>query len=163
MDSIQANERYFHDWKFGTINIRTVDEKSEGAKLYMITKEVARAGLTFCCMQEVRYRNTGSRVIRLDTGEEYNFFWSGNKKRHDAGVEILIQKEKIIIIEKPDFSTPRFLAINLKIFGFNVRVINAYSPTNIDGSPQAKDEFYRMLRKASVTMTKHQTYHYWGF
>ena len=122
----------------------------------MITKEIARAGLTFCCMQEVRYRNTGNRVIRLDTGEEYEFFWSGNKKRRDAGVGILIKKDTSIIIEKPDFSSPRFLAINLKIFGFNVRVINAYSPTNIDGSPQAKDEFYRMLRKASAAVTKHQ-------
>ena len=33
----------FHLWKLGTVNIRTGKEKSEGAKMYAITKEVARA------------------------------------------------------------------------------------------------------------------------
>ena len=58
----------FFQWKFGTVNIRTGQEKSGGAKLYMITKEVARAKLEFCCLQEVRYRNTGKKIIKLDTG-----------------------------------------------------------------------------------------------
>lgn len=65
----------FREWKFGTINIRTGDEESEDAKLYTMTKEAARAGLTFCCMQEVRYRGSGRRVIRLNTGEDFDFFW----------------------------------------------------------------------------------------
>ena len=68
--NLDVRKGLFHDWKFGTIIIRTGDEKSEGAKLYMITKEAARAGLKFCCMQEVRYRGTGRRVIRLNTGEK---------------------------------------------------------------------------------------------
>ena len=48
----------FVRWKFGTVNIRTGQEKSSKATLYMIRKEVARTNLQFCCLQEVRYRNT---------------------------------------------------------------------------------------------------------
>ena len=29
----------YHDYKFGTINVRTADEKRKGAKMCMITKE----------------------------------------------------------------------------------------------------------------------------
>ena len=30
----------FYSWNFGSINIRTGDEKSEGSKMYMVTKDV---------------------------------------------------------------------------------------------------------------------------
>ena len=49
----------------GSINIRTGNEKSEGAKMYAITKEVARAGRYFCLLQEVHYRNNRCRRIHL--------------------------------------------------------------------------------------------------
>ena len=35
----------FKKWKLGSLNIRSGKEKSEGAKMYCIAKEVARAGL----------------------------------------------------------------------------------------------------------------------
>ena len=38
---------HFKVWKFGTINIRTGDEKSEGANIFIIAKEMDRVGLTF--------------------------------------------------------------------------------------------------------------------
>ena len=60
----------FKTWKFGTINIRSGKERDEGAKIYSICKEIAKAGLSICCLQEVKYRNIGSKLIRLDTGEE---------------------------------------------------------------------------------------------
>ena len=66
--------------------------KSEGSKMYMITKQVAQAKLSFCCLQEVRHRNTGNKIISLDTGEQYIFIWCGQKRRRDAGVGILIKK-----------------------------------------------------------------------
>ena len=53
--------RLFYSWNFGTINIRKGKEKSEGSRLYIIVKEVARAKLLFCCLQEVRYRNNGKK------------------------------------------------------------------------------------------------------
>ena len=57
----------FHEWKFGTLNVRSGKEKLEGARIYAITKEVERANLSFCCLQEVRHRKTGKKLITLDT------------------------------------------------------------------------------------------------
>ena len=122
----------------------------------MITKEVARAGLAFCCLQEVRYRNTGKQRIRLDSGEEYDFLWCGMKKRRDAGVGFLIKIDATITATDPDICDPRIMAINMTIAGFRVRIINGYSPTNIDGSTSQKEEFYRKLRKACIKQEKHQ-------
>ena len=86
-----GNKLSFHEWKFGTINIRSGKEKQEGAKMYMIAKEVAKLNLTFCVLQEVRHRNVGSKIIELNTGEKFQFYWCGQKKRRDFGVGILVR------------------------------------------------------------------------
>ena len=122
----------------------------------MITKEVARAKLQFCCLQEVRFLNQGKKVINLDTGESYVFHWCGKKKRRDAGVGILIKESKDITIEEPDINDPRIMAMNIQINGFNIRLVNAYAPTNCDGSDNQKDTFYRLLKKACTKQHKHQ-------
>ena len=63
----------FYSWNFGSINIRTGDEKSEGSKMYMVTKDVARKSLLFCSLQEVRYRNIGNEVIKVYVHFEEGF------------------------------------------------------------------------------------------
>ena len=146
----------FRTWSFGTVNIRTGKEKDEGAKIYAVAKEIARAGLTFCCLQEVRYRNTGNKLIRLNTGEEFEFHWCGQKRRRDAGVGIMIKVNRDIEINTPDVLDPRVMAINLKVHGFNIRVVNGYFPTNCDGSEYQKETFYRLLTKSSIKDQKHQ-------
>ena len=47
------------------------------------------------------------------------------------------------------------MALNIIIKGFKLRVINAYSPTNIDGTQHQKDDFYKTLEKACVKTEKH--------
>lgn len=153
----EEHKRYeiFKKWKCGNINIRSGKERDEGAKLYSITKEISKAGLSFCCLQEIKYRNSGRKLIQLDNGEKYEFLWCGTKKRRTAGVGIIIRVDKEIEIKDPDICDPRLMAIDLKIFGFNLRIINAYAPTEIS-SDSLKDNFYRILRKASVKREKHQ-------
>ena len=146
----------FKSWKFGTINIRSGKEKEEGAKIYAVTKEMNRAGLLFCCMQEVRYRNVGNKLIELDTGESYEFHWCGQKRRREEGVGILIKVQQSIEICPPDVNDPRIMAINLKIHGFNIRIVNGYSPTDCGGSDNQKDDFYRSMKAACATKQKHQ-------
>ena len=138
----------FKKWKFGTINIRSGKEKDEGAKLYSITKQVAKAGLSFCCLQEVKYRNSGKKLIVLDSGEQYEFHWCGMKKRRTAGVGLLIKVDKDIAITDPDVNDPRVISANLTLYGFRVRIVNAYSPTESDCSENKKDDFYKALRNA---------------
>ena len=48
------------------------------------------------------------------------------------------------------------MAINLTIYGFKIRVIIWYSPTNVDENIHKKDEFYRNLKKASDAIGKHR-------
>jgi len=143
----------FHNWKIGTINIRTGKERDEGGKIYLIAKEVAKAGLTLCLLQEVRYLNTGVKRIRLNTGEQYDFIWCGPKKKRETGVGLLIKVDKKIVVSEPDVQDPR-IATNVIINGFKIRLVNAYSPTNTDGSIAQKDDFYRKLRKACIKKEK---------
>ena len=89
----------------------------------MITKEVARSKLLFCCLQEVHYRKNGIKVISLDTDESYIFTWCGKKKRRDAAFGILVRKTADISIDKPDVAEPRFMAMNINAKGFSVRLV----------------------------------------
>ena len=139
-------KKQFYKWKFGSINIRTGKEKEGGAEMYTIAREVDRADLQLCCIQEVRHRNTGKKIIRLNNGNQYVFLWSGMKKRRDAGVGFLIKVDSKIEYSDPEINSPRVIAINMNIHGFKVRVVNAYSPTNIDGTLHKKDDFYKLLR-----------------
>jgi hypothetical protein len=68
-----TKQKSFLSWSFGTINIRSGKETGEGSKLYMVAKEAARANLLICCLQEVKYRNDGKKLITLDSGEKYIF------------------------------------------------------------------------------------------
>ena len=123
---------------------------------YCIAKEASKAGLSFCCLQEVKYLNNNSKVITLDTGEKFEFHWCGRKKRREAGVGILIKVDSQIEISDPDIQDARVMAINIRIYGFNLRIINVYSPTDVGGSPNEKDNFYRMISKACSKTEKHQ-------
>ena len=122
----------------------------------MVAKEAAAAGLTFCCLQEVKYLNSGKKLVRLDTGENFEFHWCGNRKRRKAGVGFLIRVDPRITIKDPDTQDPRIMAINLNVYGFNIRVVNAYAPTNSDGSENQKDAFYKQLKKVCIKQEKHQ-------
>ena len=155
-NSTLSPNKQFKSWSFGSINIRSGKEKTEGAKIYMVAKEAVNAGLIFCCLQEVKYLNSGKKLIRLDTGENFEFHWCGRRKRRDAGVGFLIRVDPNIVIKDPDIQDPRIMAINLKVYGFNIRLVTAYSPTNSDGSENQKDVFYKQLQKACKKQEKHQ-------
>ena len=146
----------FHLWNLGTINIRSGKETGEGSKIYMVAKEAARANLVICCLQEVKYRNSGEKLISLDSGEKYTFLWYGHKKRREAGVGILIRQCPEVTFDQPDFANPRLMALNIQIRGFKIRMVNVYSPTNCDGSETEKDAFYRLLKKSCDKQDKHQ-------
>ena len=122
----------------------------------MIAKQVAEAKLLVCSLQEVRYRNNGKQVINLDTGESFLFFWSGPKKRRDAGVGVMIRQCKEVTFDDPDVLDTRVIALNIKIKGYAIRLVNAYGPTNCDSSETSKDNFYRLLRKSTTKQFKQQ-------
>ena len=110
--------------------------------------------MSFCCLQEVKYRNFGKKLITLNTGEQYEYHWCGKKKRREAGVGIIIKVDEQIQIQDPDFLDPRIMALNLRVYGFNIRVVNVYAPTETGGSQTEKDVFYRAVNKACKTIMK---------
>ena len=155
----KKNTKKFHqycEWSFGSLNIRTGKENDDGAKIYSVAKEMSKTGLQFLLLQEVRWKGVDSKLIELDIGEKYEFHWSGYKRKREAGVGILIRIDNFTEIEAPDFNTPRIMGINLKIHGFNLRVVNVYSPTDCDGTDEQKNKFYFDLKKASKKQQKHQ-------
>ena len=123
--------------------------------MYGITKEIARSKITVCCLQEVRYLDTGNKLIRLDNGENFKLYWCGKKKRRDLGVAVLIKDDPCIIVEEPDVNDPRIMALNITVYGFKIRLVNAYSPTE-EGNENQKNTFYRNLEKACKTESKHR-------
>jgi len=142
--------------KIGSVNIQSGKEMLGGSKMYTVCREISERNIHICGLQEVRYRNSGKKVIDLDNGESYTFMWSGPKKRRLAGVGLLIKNCKEISFDVPDFLDLRIIAVNIMINGFKLRLINSYSPTNCDGSDIQKDLFYRMLKKACTKHNKHQ-------
>ena len=46
--------------------------------------------------------------------------------------------------------------MNINVHGFKIRLVNVYSPTNTDGTPAQKDEFYRKIRKACISAEKNR-------
>ena len=88
----ETQERNFHNWKFGTINIRTGKENEEGSKNYMIATEVDKANLAFCCMQEVRYRNAGMKKIRLKKWFKIHFYLEWEQEETRCGRWIFNQR-----------------------------------------------------------------------
>ena len=46
--------------------------------------------------------------------------------------------------------------MNIVIYGFNLRVVNVYSPTDSYDSENKKDIFYRQFKKPAVKQEKHQ-------
>ena len=86
----------FHQWRIGTINIHT---GKEDEKLNKTIKEIHKANLSICCMQEVRRINTGSGLI--NTGNQnYEIYWYGISQKRIHGVGIAIKIDKKIIIEE---------------------------------------------------------------
>ena len=53
-------------------------------------------------------------------------------------------------------SDHQIIAINLKIHGFNIRLVNVYSLIESDSSENKKDSFSRLLNKAYQKQEKHE-------
>ena len=80
--------------------------------------------------------------------------WHEKEKRSWVG--ILIKCDKDITIDGSDYEDPRIIAFNMKIYGFNIRMVNVYAPTESGGRVTQKDAFYRSLNKACTKTEKHQ-------
>ena len=72
--------------------------------MYSVVREIDRAGLSICCLQELRYHGIGSDIIATNTGAAYELHWSGYKCKSEAGVGIVIKRD-------PGIKDPRVIEI----------------------------------------------------
>ena len=86
---LKKKKTTFKTWSFGTINIRSGKKKDESAKIYLITMEVAKTSLILCFLRENTYRNSGKKVVPLDSSDTFDIHWCGTKKSRKTAVEFL--------------------------------------------------------------------------
>ena len=79
-------ESKFHGIRFGTLSVRSCGRKTE------ILEELRKKRVDVCCMQEVRWKGRGARLLGT-SGQRYKLWWSGNNVGSE-GVGTLV-KEKI--------------------------------------------------------------------
>ena len=48
------------------------------------------------------------------------------------------------------------MALKLTVYGFMIRAVIGYSPTNVDENFRKKEEFYKNLKKASESLDRHR-------
>ena len=69
----------------------------------------------------------------------------------------MIKHDKDIEVSELDFIDHRIIALNIKIFGFSIRLVNAYVPTESARSLLQKDNFYRSLKMHAVNLKTSKT------
>jgi len=135
------SREYFH-WKLGTINVRT---GKEDQKLEQIVKEIRKADLSVCGLQEVRRIKTGSALISNE-GNKYEIYWSGHSLKRIHGVGIVLKVDKNILVEEIVYVNARIIIADINVKGCSLRIINCYAPTE-DDSESSKNSFYSTLKK----------------
>ncbi|XP_066912210.1 uncharacterized protein [Clytia hemisphaerica] len=134
--------KHFHNWKLGTINVRTTREDE---KLEKVVKEIGKANLSICRLQEVRRKN-GSALIELNELNKKYEDWSGYATKRIHGVGIAIKVDRNIAIEDIKYINARLIVADINIYGCSTRIVNCYAPTE-ESTTSSKDIFYASLRK----------------
>ena len=134
--------KQFRKWRLGSINISTA---SEDWRLEDAIKLIDKSGCLVCALSEVRRLGVGSVLID-GINHEYEFYWSGFKRKREYGVGIAIRKIPGIEVGEIVCINERLMTAELNIFGLSVKIVSGYAPTN-EAKDHAKVKFYRDLKK----------------
>ena len=121
-----------HKWKFGTINVRTGREDS---KLNNIIKEIDKANLSICAIQELRRLSTGSACISSTLNgktTDYEIYWKGHTSKRIHGVGIAVKVDPRIDITNVNYVSARIISMEVTFYGCSLKIVNAYAPTEDD-------------------------------
>lgn len=143
-------QKHFHQWKAGTINIRT---GSEDWHLEEAIRRVDRSGLTICAFQEVRKLEQGNTIIEIDKSK-YEVHWCGRKRLCREGVALVIRIDPKVTIHEVSYIGPRLISASIEVYGCKTKVIAVYAPTE-ESAESSKDSFYHELCKHLTTL-KHE-------
>ena len=140
MHLTQRTSKNFHQWKIGTVNIRT---GSDDWRLEEAVRQIDRSGLTVCALQEVRRLEQGNTII--DAGNaKYEIHWCGLKRIRQQGVGLVIRIDPNVIIREVNYIGSRLISAYIEIYGCKTKIISIYAPTN-NSAETTKHAFYRDL------------------
>ena len=103
--------------RFATANIGTMVRRSAEVADMMFRRNVSVAGL-----QEVRYKNQGTKMIRGGDGV-YKFYWNGESSGH-GGVGIMVRMDLVSYVIEVRRVTTRIIALELAIENEIVTVLS---------------------------------------
>jgi exonuclease III len=120
-----------------TVNVGTLRGRASE-----VVETISRRNIDICCLQEVRWRGAGTRLI---TGKDtqYKLFWVGNKEG-SSGVGVLLAEKWIDKVIHLNRVNDRLMLIKILIGKQVLTVVSAYAPQQAL-SDEAKGSFYADL------------------
>ena len=134
-----------YQWKLGTINVRT---GKEDQKLERIVREIDKANLSICALQETRRLSKGSATIPIKVNNatnNYEVYWSGYAQKRIHGVGIVVKVDPNIEASNIIYVNSRIIVAEITLHGCLLKIVCCYAPTE-DDSSSSKDQFYNKLR-----------------
>lgn len=119
-----SNKKNYHDFRLGTINVRTGKCESKLADYVMQFKNLSH---DISCMQEVRRRGEG--VIRFDDPvlKGWRVVYNGMKTAR-AGVAVALAPH-VILLDVNHVIEGRLTMMRVKIYGIKLSIFSSYCPT----------------------------------
>lgn len=124
-------------WRLGTVNVGSLVGRSAEVVEMLTRRRVDIAGV-----QEVRYRNSGTRMIK-GKSSKYKLFWQGSVTG-DGGVGLLVSEEFCKHVVEVRRVSDRIIAIDIVIEAEIVSIVSVYAPQS-GRSAEEKDRFYEDL------------------
>ena len=131
--------------RFASANVGTLSGKSAEVADMLHRRRVDVAGL-----QEVRYRNSGAKMVK-GGGERYKLFWSGGPTPQ-GGVGVMVHADLVKNVVEVRRVHARIIVVVVVIQDELVSILSVYAP-QCGCSAEAKDSFYDDL---SMEMLKVQ-------
>ena len=128
----------FPDIQFG-IWFSTWNVGSMSGKCGEISETLKRCCVDICCVQEVRWKGQGARMI----GNGFKFLWSGSSKAVN-GVGVIVANWLIGKIVEVERYSDRVMKVNIVIGDVVWEVVSCYCP-QAGRSVNEKEEFYELM------------------
>ena len=125
------------------LQVATWNVGSLSGKSGEICEELGKRKIDICCLQETRWKGSGTRVI---SGKcvNYKLFWSGAKDEAQAGVGIMLAEkwsDKVIEVKR---ISSRLMSIKMAVGRRLVTVVSTYAP-QVGRAEEEKDSFWDEL------------------
>ena len=121
-------------WRLGTVNVGSLVGRSAEVVEMLTRRRVDIAGV-----QEVRYRNSGTRMINGKSCK-YKLFWQGIVTG-DGGVGLLVSEEFCKHVVDVRRVSDRIIVVDIVIEAEIISIVSVYAPQS-GRSAKKKEKFY---------------------